>query len=1305
MNYNNYHKHTHYSNIFTPDTHTKTEDYCKRAIELGQDKVFTTEHGYGGDVFNAREICDSFGLKCLFGCEGYIVPNANEKDASNYHIFIAPKNNNGRLKLNKVISRANRLFYYYKPRFNIEDLLNLDPNGFIITTACVAGIARDDTGIKQILEPLLEHFKENIYLEVQSHLHERQIKHNQNILKLKKEYGLKIISANDSHYIYPEDSKIRLEFLAGKHINYGEEDSFILDYPSYDEIIDRYIKQGVLTLDEAKESLYNTLIFDECETVNIDKSPKMPTIFPDKSMEEKFEILKEKSYNEFKKIIIEDKIPDDSIPKYMKKLDACLQTVHDTMEMKTPDYFILDNKIVDIATNKYGGVITRTGRGSGGAFYLNRVLGLTQLDSFTTDIPIYPDRFMSTARVLENRSYPDIDINVVSQEPFVKASKDLLGEFGCIPMLAFGTMQLAESFRNKCRSMGLQYSEYNEVAKDIEKYKKDSRWKNIIEDAEKLVDVIVSGSVHPCAHVLLNNDIEEEIGCVRLKENICCVITSDEADTWKYLKNDYLIVTVWDIIDKVFKEIGKPIMSLRELRESIDDKVWDVYSNGLTCTINQVDSDWGTSLSKRYKPKSIDEVAKLTAAIRPSFDPWRETFIARKPYTNHNDKMDVLLSSTDHYILFQENIMQYFEWLGISPATSIGLIKKISKKKIKEEDFKNLEETIKNNWIKNTGSDDAFIENWNMIQSCMSYGFNCISGDTRLMRAKNGKYSPTISEMYRICNDRQYAKENGHLPLYSKYRTYGYGVALSMFKDGRVRENKIIGIKPAGIKKTYKVITKTGRTIICTDNHKFPTPKGKMELKDIGVNGVIYCIGEYEKTNFDSSLTDGNYTKNYPKIGECGFRKIEDGASVIFNNTRKFCIEHKKRCTLCGKEYDGTKFELHHRDLNRKNNNVENFQWLCNSCHKKIHYKYNRRKKYEKGIPVFEDIIISIEYVGEEEVYDISMADPAHNFVVESGIVTANSPHAIGYGYDSVYGAYLKSHYPVEYYATTLNLYDNDQERTSKLIEEMGYYGLILKGIKFRHSKSNYSYDKNKKEIYKGMKSIKFMNTNSTDELYALRDNEYPTFTSLLYDIFEKTTLNTRQLEILIRLDFFSEFGNAKELMRIYTIFSEFNNGKQKQIAKSKVKNDVLINIIERNCRQTEKSYLELNITKILDEVEEYVKALNLPDFTIRDKMADQKEYLGYIDFSTGKPEDRFKLIVTEITALFTKDKEKCWARRINAISLGTGKKQELTIYEKYFSKNQLIVGDCIQTNPNNFFVKKWNDKDYWYLTAYNIIK
>ena len=49
--YNNYHKHTHKSNIRTLDCISKTEDYIKRAKELGQDTYFTTEHGYQGDIF------------------------------------------------------------------------------------------------------------------------------------------------------------------------------------------------------------------------------------------------------------------------------------------------------------------------------------------------------------------------------------------------------------------------------------------------------------------------------------------------------------------------------------------------------------------------------------------------------------------------------------------------------------------------------------------------------------------------------------------------------------------------------------------------------------------------------------------------------------------------------------------------------------------------------------------------------------------------------------------------------------------------------------------------------------------------------------------------------------------------------------------------------------------------------------------------------------------------------------------------------------------------------------------------------
>ena len=40
-----------------------------------------------------------------------------------------------------------------------------------------------------------------------------------------------------------------------------------------------------------------------------------------------------------------------------------------------------------------------------------------------------------------------------------------------------------------------------------------------------------------------------------------------------------------------------------------------------------------------------------------------------------------------------------------------------------QEDFDNLEGKLKKQWVINTGSEYMFSETWNMIQSCISYGF------------------------------------------------------------------------------------------------------------------------------------------------------------------------------------------------------------------------------------------------------------------------------------------------------------------------------------------------------------------------------------------------------------------------------------------------------------------------------------------------------------------------------------------------------------------------------------------------------
>lgn len=562
--YNNYHKHDHISNIYTPDTNTKQEEYILKALEYGHKNYFTTNHGSMGDIFEARTLCDKYGIRCLAGLEGYIVPNPLEKDKSNYHIIVIPRTDSARKKVNYISSHANIEGYYYKPRIFISDLLDLNPDDVYLTSACSAGLLRDDIGIEKILMPLYQHFGKNLFLEVQNHNVEMQKDINKKALILSDELGLELIAANDSHYIDESGQKERLELLKGKHITYDDEDTFILDYPDYETMQLRFQRQGILSDTQITRAIDNTLIFDECEEIQLDKSIKMPTIYPGLSLNERMELLETEVWKRFSKIVVDDEITEDELPKYKEGIEYELKTIRDTNdEIRTADYFLFNEKNVDLAVNKYHGVLTRGGRGSAGSFYVNRILGMTQLDRFRIKLPIFPDRFASTARLISNRAIPDIDFNVVAQEPFVKASRELLGEHGCYPMIAYGTMQLSEAFRNVCRSKGLEYEEFNDISKrlnelakvisqsnDIDSHDtdaiidaiklelKDKKWFSILEETKKYVGTVVSASVHPCAHVLDNKDLRYEYGIVRMGEFLCVMVTSGEADEYKLLKND-----------------------------------------------------------------------------------------------------------------------------------------------------------------------------------------------------------------------------------------------------------------------------------------------------------------------------------------------------------------------------------------------------------------------------------------------------------------------------------------------------------------------------------------------------------------------------------------------------------------------------------------------------------------------------------------------------------------------------------------------------------------------------------------------
>lgn len=1008
MRYNNYHKHTHISSIFTPDSNEHAEAYIKREAERGGMNYFTTEHGSMGDIFEAKTLCDKYGIRCLAGLEGYIVPNPLERDKSNYHIIIIPKTDKARKKLNRISSRANIDGYYYRPRIFPSDLLSLDKDDVFITTACIAGLLRDETSIKKLFYPIVEHFGDNVFLEVQTHNVEAQKEINRLAIAFANKEGLRLIAANDSHYVDISGREERAELLKGKHINYGDEDEFILDFPTAEVMADRFLLQGVLNRNQIEEAIKNTLIFDECEEIGIDKSIKMPNIYHDLSIDDRYNLLEQEVYKRFETIKEEDGLTTDEIKVREDGISHELQIVKDTnSEVHTADYFLFNSKLVDLATNKYGGVLTRGGRGSCASFYINRIMGMTQLDRFDINLPIFPERFASTARLIENRSMPDIDFNVVADEPFVKAARELLGEESCYPMVAYGTMQEAEAFRNVCRSHGLDFEEFNDVGKNLDKYRDNQRWIPLIEEAQRYVGTIVSASVHPCAFAISDKSLIDEYGVVRLGDFLCVMVTSNEADEYKILKDDFLKVTVWKLISETFKEIGKPIIPAKQLLASIKDdkRVWKLIADGMTCTLNQIDSDNGRDQAQRYGIRSFEEGAFVAAAIRPSFDSWRDGFLARRHYTTGSRDLDKVLGETGGYILFQESLMRYFDWLGVNPAESIGLIKKISKKKIKQEDFDSLESRIKEKWIENTGSEKMFKETWDLVQSCISYGF----------------------------------------------------------------------------------------------------------------------------------------------------------------------------------------------------------------C----------------------------------------------------------SAHAAATSLDMCYGAYLKVNYPLEYYKVCLDNYSDDDVRTKKLMEELKYFGIRFESVQFRHSMSNYMYDRKTNTIYKGLSSIKFISASLGDDLYAFKDNRYESFTSLLIDLVGKTNINSRQIDILIKSDFFSEFGNVRKLTTINELFQKFYD-RNKQAFKKQIKKDKVIEsgltheIVSQFChKETEKTYMQVDFYSMFCEIE---KNVAFADIGIIEKVHNQITYLGG-SLLSDKRFTNFACVSNVI------DKK---TPIVHLYAVANGRTTIVKIPRKIFDSKKLEVGDVI---------------------------
>lgn len=417
----NYHKHTSFSNCLVTDCAASPEDYVKRESELGRKVISTVEHGFQSNYYVYYDLVEDFNAKLrekyeageisaeemerktllfIFGAEAYWVKDRFEKDRSNCHIILLAKNEEGRQDINGILSEANISGFYGQPRVDIDLLLSLNPENVMVTTACVKYWVYDD--IDEITLKLFEHFKKNFYLEVQYHNTGRQKELNRHILDLSRKYGIEIICGLDSHYIYEDDATERNNYLEGRGIVYDEDEiGWYMDDPSDAEIARRFKEQGVLSDEEIERCMNNCDVLLTFDKITFNKDIKLPSIYPKETQEFKDEKLKELVWSAWDK---EKKhVPPERWKEYEEGINYELSAVINT---HMADYFLIDHRLVERGLQK-GGIITRTGRGSGVSYYINSLLGFSNIDRFISPVKLYPDRFMSETRILKTRSLPD----------------------------------------------------------------------------------------------------------------------------------------------------------------------------------------------------------------------------------------------------------------------------------------------------------------------------------------------------------------------------------------------------------------------------------------------------------------------------------------------------------------------------------------------------------------------------------------------------------------------------------------------------------------------------------------------------------------------------------------------------------------------------------------------------------------------------------------------------------------------------------------------------------------------------------
>lgn len=274
--------------------------------------------------------------------------------------------------------------------------------------------------------------------------------------------------------------------------------------------------------------------------------------------------------------------------------------------------------------------------------------------------------------------------------------------------------------------------------------------------------------------------------------------------------------------------------------------------------------------------------------------------------------------------------------------------------------------------------------------------------------------------------------------------------------------------------------------------------------------------------------------------------------------------------------------------------------------------------------------------------------------------------HADPYSWIGYICGYLRYYYPLEFITTALNIFEDKEDKSLAILQYAKNQNIKITPIRFRHSVAKYNFDKNSNTIFKGLSSIKYMNDDIANELYELGSNHYDDFISLLYDIKNKTSVNSKQLNILIELDFFQEFGDMNKLKKQRDVFEKYWDKKQLSkaaIDKMQIPPEIYMPYIHK---ETAKKYTDVDMRSFVKSLGNYASYKRA---TLSEKILAQIKHLGYITIV----DDCYSGIAAVL------DIDTKYSPKLKMYSLKNGTTLDCKIDKRTFNKAKLQTGDLVR--------------------------